>query len=63
MLPDRVPLRTVPEVALRLGVPVSWVYAKVEAGELPHIKLGRYVRFDEAEVLRYLDAQRRGPQP
>jgi excisionase family DNA binding protein len=32
------------EVAERLGVPVSWVYAECRAGRMPHVRLGRYVR-------------------
>jgi hypothetical protein len=42
-------------------VPASWVYAKVEAGELPHEKHGRYIRFDPAVIAAYRKAQRRGP--
>lgn len=33
------------EVAERLGVPTSWVYAEARAGRIPHVRLGRYVRF------------------
>src|SRR4051812_17242847 len=32
------------EVAERLGVPVSWVYAECRAGRMPHVKLGKYTR-------------------
>lgn len=42
------------DVALVLGVPVSWVYAKSEAGELPRYKLGHYVRFKLSEIEEYL---------
>ena len=34
------------EVADRLNVPVSWVCESVRSGAIPHIRLGRYVRFD-----------------
>jgi excisionase family DNA binding protein len=53
-------LVTVQDVARRFNVPVSWVYAKAEANELPHVKLGRYVPFRPAEIEAYLSAQRRG---
>ena len=49
-----------PPVALRLGVPVSWVYAKSEAGELPSYKLGHYRRFKWSEIEEYLRACRSG---
>jgi excisionase family DNA binding protein len=49
----------VQDVARRFSVPVSWVYAKAEAGELPHVKLGRYLRFHAADIQAYLVAQRR----
>lgn len=54
------PKLKVAEVAELLGVPVSWVYAKAESGELPSFKLGRYRRFDSAEIERWLQAQRQG---
>jgi excisionase family DNA binding protein len=53
-------LLTVQDVARRLNVPVSWVYAKAEADALPHVKLGRYLRFHADEIEAYLSAQRRG---
>ena len=52
-------LLTVKEVAARFSVPDSWVYAKAEAGELAHVKIGRYVRFEASAIKDYLRAQRR----
>jgi excisionase family DNA binding protein len=37
-------------VAQRLGVPRSWVTARARAGDMPHVRIGRYTRFDMAEV-------------
>jgi excisionase family DNA binding protein len=37
-------------VAERLGVPKSWVLESARSGAMPHVKLGRYVRFDEGDV-------------
>jgi excisionase family DNA binding protein len=41
-------------------VPLSWIYARVRARELPHIKIGHYLRFDEAEMEQWLAERRRG---
>jgi excisionase family DNA binding protein len=51
-------LLTVADVAKRLSVPVSWVYAKVESGALAHLKIGRYVRFEAQAIEAYLERQR-----
>lgn len=61
MLPSRA-LLTVQDVAARLSVPVSWVYANAESGELPSFKVGRYRRFDEQEIAAYLAQRRSGPK-
>jgi excisionase family DNA binding protein len=42
------------EVAARLNVPVSWVRESVRSGAMPHIRLGRYVRFDWLAVEEWL---------
>ena len=47
-------LLTPAEVAARLGVPVSWVYAECRAGRMPHVKLGKYTRV-RGEAPRHLD--------
>lgn len=54
-------LLTVHEVAELLRVPVSWVYERTRRRgdqQLPHIKMGKYLRFRRAEVLGWLDACR-----
>jgi excisionase family DNA binding protein len=38
-------LLTADQVAKRLGVPKSWVYARARAGGIPAVRLGRYYRF------------------
>ena len=52
----------VQELSRRTGLPTSWIYAKAEAAELPHLKIGRYVRFRPSEVTAWLEGQRRGPR-
>jgi excisionase family DNA binding protein len=46
------------EVAELLRVPESWVYRAAREGRLPCIRLGRYVRFGEHELERWLDERR-----
>lgn len=47
-------LYTVDELAETLSVPKSWVYARTASNEIPHIRVGRYVRFSVHEVMRWL---------
>ena|SRR5215217_6132754 len=44
-----------------LNVPASWVLAEARADRIPHVRLGRYVRFDSAELQTWWHARRRGP--
>ena len=59
------PLLDVAAAAALLGVPRSWVYARVESPEcdLPHFRLGRYLKFRESELLSYIENNRSGPRP
>jgi len=55
-------LLTVHEVAEILRVPASWVYERTRKRgleQLPHLKIGKYVRFRLADVERYLETLRR----
>lgn len=47
----------VKDVAARLAVRPSWVYAQAAAGTLPHIRVGKYVRVTEAQLADYLRRQ------
>lgn len=38
-------LLTADQVAADLGVSKDWIYAEVRAGRIPHVRLGRNVRF------------------
>ena len=52
----------VAELAQWLKVPPSWIYERTRRrgeGRLPFIKLGKYLRFEEAAVKAYLERQRR----
>lgn len=48
---------TVHEVAALLRVPISWVYERTRRRgneRLPHIKMGKYLRFRTVEIQQYL---------
>lgn len=49
-------LLTIKEMAKILSVPVSWIYQRTRLGQegIPHVKMGKYVRFDPEEVLEFL---------
>ena len=54
---------TVEEVARLLKVPVSWVYERCRAGTphpLPHLKLGKYLRFSRSALFAYMEGLCRG---
>lgn len=55
-------LLTVHEVAGFLRVPPSWVYERTRhrgRDRLPHIKVGKYLRFRPSDVETYLETLRR----
>src|SRR5213594_2811232 len=55
-------LLTPQEIAEIFKVPVSWVYSRTrnrKGDRLPHIRLGKYIRFYEDDVRRYLDRQKK----
>jgi excisionase family DNA binding protein len=55
-------LLTVPEIASALKVPVSWVYERTRRSggdRIPHIQLGKYLRFRWAAVREWLDSLNR----
>jgi excisionase family DNA binding protein len=43
-------LLTAEEIAQRLGVTTQWVWAQARAGQIPHVRLGRYRRFREPAI-------------
>jgi len=48
------------DVAGILGTTTDWVYREVRAKRLPHIRLGRYVRFRRESIDAWLLARERG---
>jgi excisionase family DNA binding protein len=51
------------DVAELLNVPKGWPLEQARAGNIPHLKLGRYTRFRREAVLAWLDEVERGGGP
>lgn len=51
-------LRDADYVAERLGVPKSWAYRAARCGALPSVRCGRYRRFAEGDIERWIEEQR-----
>jgi excisionase family DNA binding protein len=52
------PLLDAQQAAELLNVPPSWLLAQARADKIPHIKLGRYVRFDPDDLAAWVASQR-----
>lgn len=44
---------TAEELAERWEVTLAWVYAETRAGRIPHLRLGRYVRYRRSTILAW----------
>jgi excisionase family DNA binding protein len=58
---------TIDEAAALIRVPNSWLYDRTRTNTIPHIKLGKYLRFDRDELVAWArqfrrDGRGRGPQ-
>jgi len=47
-------LKDIDEMSKKIRVPKSWLYSRTRTNEIPHYKIGKYVRFDEDEVLEWI---------
>lgn len=56
------PLLDAGQAAVILNVPQSWVAAEARAGRIPHVRLGRYVRFSRDELIAWCDGRTVGPR-
>ena len=54
-------LLTAGEVAELLAVPESWVREATREGRLPHLRLGRYRRYERSAIEAWLAERRGGP--
>lgn len=57
------PLLKPTDVAKWLGKSKSWVYAAAERGLITSTTMGRDLRFERADVQKYIDSQKRKPTP
>lgn len=48
------PLWDVTKVAEVMSVSKSWVYQRVEAGLLPHVRIGGLVRFEPEAITKFV---------
>lgn len=48
-------LLTADEVAGLLRVTTGWVYAEARAGRIPHVRLGRYVRYRRSAIEAWVE--------
>ncbi|MFZ1926911.1 MAG: helix-turn-helix domain-containing protein [Solirubrobacteraceae bacterium] len=56
------PLLDARQAAAILNVPASWIAAEARAGRIPHVRLGRYVRFNAEELMRWCAGRSVGPR-
>lgn len=59
---------TINEAAALIRVPKSWLYERTRTNTIPHLKLGKYLRFDPKDLVAWTrqfhrDGRGRGPQP
>jgi predicted DNA-binding transcriptional regulator AlpA len=60
-------LMTIEDLAALLQLPESWIYTRTgpkcpPAERIPHLKLGRHLRFDREEVTAWLAKHHRNGQ-
>jgi excisionase family DNA binding protein len=56
-------LLTAAELGERLNVPSTWPLEQARAGNIPHVRLGRYVRFSWPEIEMWLESLKAGGGP
>ena len=54
-------LLSIPEVCQELGMGKSWVYRRIQSGEIPSVKLGHNIKVRREDLEGYLEAQRHRP--
>jgi predicted DNA-binding transcriptional regulator AlpA len=54
---EKLELLTINEMGEKLRVPLSWLYSRTSVtrpGSIPRIKVGKYIRFVESDVIEWL---------
>ena len=54
-------LLSITDVCQELGMGKSWVYRRIQTGEIPSVKLGRNIKVRREDLEGYLEAQRYNP--
>jgi excisionase family DNA binding protein len=54
-------LLSITELCRELGMGKSWVYRRVQSGEIPSVKLGHNIKVRREDLEGYLEAQRYQP--
>jgi excisionase family DNA binding protein len=57
---DSLTLLSAEQAAKKFSVPKSWVLGSARRGELPCVKLGHYVRFEEKDLAEFLRQRKNG---
>jgi excisionase family DNA binding protein len=55
-------LLTAQEAAELLRVPATWLLAQARRDAVPHVRLGRYVRFNVLDLERWIETVKHGPK-
>jgi excisionase family DNA binding protein len=55
-------LYTISQAADSLQLPVTWLYERTRKAAIPHRKMGKYVRFTEADLSAIKEMCSRGPR-
>ena len=56
------PLLNAQQAGELLSVPHTWLLQEARAERVPHVRLGRYVRFDRDQLLEWARERTRGPR-
>jgi excisionase family DNA binding protein len=48
------------EAARRLGVSIRTIHNRIKAGTIPHVRLGKLIKFIPADLERFIQAHRVG---
>ena len=59
---DSQQLLTIPQVGQRLGVGRSWVYQRINSGQIPSVVLGGNLRVRREDLDEYIQKHRRSQQ-
>jgi excisionase family DNA binding protein len=54
-------LLSITEVCQELGMGKSWVYKRIQSGEIPSVKLGHNIKVKREDLQSYLERQRNQP--